>query len=202
MVIRGCHPPCLSRLCPRPSPSPRSPSGMFPPGSGSCLGKAVIYLQTCLVASPGRGRAAGWGHGGMEALGAIAGAGNEAQPGVGVVLARDPLWSAASRIWDNSGSRRHSVSPQGWLCGHCGTAARSGPVAQPRVLLSGQQPWLEATGARISPCTNSFARPCCLTQVTPGSFLCCDLEEEKKNKSKFVFPVEINFSSASAWDGV
>lgn len=74
------------------------------------------------------------------------------------------------------------MSPQGCLWGQCGTAARSGPVAQPRVLLSGQQPWLEATAARISPCTSSFTRPCCLTEVTPGSFLCCDLEEEKKPK--------------------
>lgn len=99
---RGPLPPC-PRLC--------SPAGMFPPGSGSWLGKAVIYLQTCLVASPGEGTSVGWGRGGLEALWAVAGAGNEAQPGIGVVLPRDPLWCAASLIWDNSGSRRHSVSP-------------------------------------------------------------------------------------------
>lgn len=58
-AVTLCGPVSLSRLCLRPSPSPRSPAGMFPPGSGSWLGKAVIYLQTCLVASPGRGRARG-----------------------------------------------------------------------------------------------------------------------------------------------
>lgn len=37
----------------------------------------------------------------------------------------------------------------------------------------------------ISACTSSFSRACWLTEVRPGSFLRCDLEEEKNNPSLF-----------------
>lgn len=48
----------------------------------------------------------------------------------------------------------------------------------------------------VSPCAGSFAVARWLTGAMQGSFVCCDLEEEKL--SKFVLPFEINFISASA----
>lgn len=94
----------LSRLCPRLSPAPRSPSGMFPPGSGSWLGKAVIYLQTCLVASPGRGRAQGGDAVGWRLAGLLEGQGVRQSRALGSSCPESPsgLCQPLSPIWDNT----------------------------------------------------------------------------------------------------
>lgn len=44
-----------------------------------------------------------------------------------------------------------------------------------------------STLSRISPCSSSLARPCWLTEVIPGSFPRCDLEEGKKNTDPSLF---------------
>lgn len=74
------------------------------------------------------------------------------------------------QVWDSSEVRARCTTP----CAPVMTAAVAGGG------------WSHGSApSGISPCTSSFARACWLTEVIPGSFLRCDLEEEKNDPSLF-----------------
>lgn len=91
-----------------------------------------------------------------------------------------------------SGEVRAAVQP-------CHTTRRA--PAMTAAVAGGKWPGNGSPPSGFSPCADSFAlRPVGWRGGMQGSFLRCDLEEEKR--SKFVFPFEINFISPSAWDRV
>lgn len=99
LVTRGCHPlrPRVSlQALPAALSLPALPIWDVPARIRLLPGESCYLPSNLFGGFSGDGTSAGWGRGGMEALWAVAGAGNEAQPGIGAVPPRDPLWSAAS----------------------------------------------------------------------------------------------------------
>lgn len=182
LVIRAtgvtlCGPVCLSRLCLRLS-RPALPIWDVPARIRLLAGERCYLPSNLFGGFSGEGTSAGWGHGGIEARWAAAGAGNEAQPGIGVVQPRDPsgllpapcprsgitqgagdtlchLRAAVGQVWDSREVRAHCTTP----CAPVMTAAMAG----------GDRSHSSAP-SEISPCTSSFTRACWLTEVTPAAF--------------------------------
>lgn len=164
---------------PLPPHAPHLGHSYLDPAPG--WGKAVIYLQTCLVASPGRGRAQGGDVVGRRL------AGLEQGLGMGVRRNRPSGWSCLPlRCWgprhgllpdprrgvrDNARNRRHCASPQGLPEGHvrgssevraesaavqpCHTTRRA--PAMTAAVAGGSWPSNGSPPSGFSPCADSFA---------------------------------------------